>query len=96
MTIQECVKDCGELLDVLFIGDGVEVHRDYIIEQLGDRAYFPPSSMLETKAASVAMLAEEKYNKGEYDSYLTLKPFYLKKSQAEREYEEKHSKKEGK
>lgn len=96
MTIEECVKDCGELLDVLFIGDGVEVHRDYITEHLGDRAYFPPSAMLETKAASVAMLAEEKYNKGEYDSYLTLKPFYLKKSQAEREYEEKHSKKEGK
>ncbi len=95
MTIQECVADCGELLDVLFIGDGVEVHRNYIKEQLGDRAYFPPSALCETKASSVAMLAEEKFKSGNYDTYLSLKPLYLKKSQAEREYEEKQSKKEG-
>jgi len=92
MTIEECVKDCGELLDVLFIGDGVEVYRDYITEQLGERAYFPPSALCDAKASTVAMLALEKFNRGETDTYLTLKPFYLKKSQAEREYEEKQKK----
>lgn len=92
MTIEECVKDCGELLDVLFIGDGVEVYRDYITEQLGERAYFPPSALCDVKASAVAMLALEKFNRGETETYLTLKPFYLKKSQAEREYEEKQKK----
>lgn len=93
MTIEECVKDCGELLDVLFIGDGVEVYRDYIVEQLGERAYFPPLAFCNIKASAVAMFAIEKAKKGETDTYLSLQPFYLKKSQAEREYEERTMKK---
>ena len=92
MTIEECVNDCGELLDVMFTGDGVEVYRDYITEKLGDRAYFAPPALCEARAVSIALLAYQKAINGETDTYLTLQPMYLKKSQAEREYEEKNKK----
>ena len=42
------------------------------------------------RASSIAMLALEKAKKGETEHYSELKPFYLRKSQAEREYDEKH------
>ena len=44
------------------------------------------------RASSIAMLAKEKADKGEVQKYNELEPFYLRKSQAEREYEEKHRK----
>lgn len=94
LTVEECVNDCGELLDVLFIGDGVKVYKDYITEKLGERAHFAPGVFCEANAASIAALAYEKAKKGETDTYLSLQPFYLKKSQAERELEEKEAKKE--
>ena len=96
MTIEECINDCGELLDVMFTGDGVSVYRDYILERLGDRAHFAPQSFCEVRASSVAMLALKKAQKGETESYLSLQPMYLKKSQAEREYEERNNKQEEK
>ncbi len=89
MTIDECINDCGELLEVMFTGDGVEVYRDYISERLGERAFFAPGAFCQTRASSVAMLAMQKAKKGETDTYLSLQPMYLKKSQAEREYDER-------
>lgn len=41
------------------------------------------------KSSTVAALAKEKYEKGEYEEFA--KPFYMRKSQAEVEYEKKHN-----
>ena len=41
------------------------------------------------RASSVAALAAQKAKKGKINNYLELKPVYLRKSQAERELEEK-------
>lgn len=90
--IEECVSSCGEFLETVFVGDGAVVHKEYIKEQLGERAYFAPASSLMQRASSVAMLALEKAKNGETMKYNELVPFYLRKSQAEREYEERMAK----
>ena len=68
------------------------VHRDYIKEKLGEHAIFPHGAALNSRASSVAALALEKAKHGETQSYLEMKPYYIKKSQAEKELEEKEKK----
>lgn len=92
MTIEECVESCGELLETVFVGDGAAVHMEYIKEQLGEQAFFAPANSLEQRASSVACAAYEKYKNGEASSYTEVNPVYLKKSQAERELEERNKK----
>jgi tRNA threonylcarbamoyladenosine biosynthesis protein TsaB len=92
ISIEECADSCGELLDTVFVGDGVPVHRAYLEERLGERAHFAPASALMQRASSIAMIAMEKAKRGETQNYNELVPFYLRKSQAEREYEEKQKK----
>lgn len=88
-TIEECVANCGELMETIFVGDGAVVHRGYIREKLGDKAIFAPATAMGQRASSIAALAVEKAKRGEDSTYLDLKPVYLRKSQAERELEEK-------
>lgn len=90
ISIEECVDSCGEFLDTVFVGDGVYVHEEYIRERLGENAHFTPPTALMQRASSIAMLALMKAKQGETQHYSELKPFYLRKSQAEREYEERH------
>ena len=68
----------------------MNVHREYITERLGERAHFAPPAAMMQRASSIAALALEKAKNGETEHYSELKPFYLRKSQAEREYDEKH------
>lgn len=89
ITIEECVSACSNFIDTIFVGDGAMVHRDYIKEQLGENALFPHGAVLNPRASSVAALAIEKAKRGETQTYIEMKPFYIKKSQAERELEEK-------
>ena len=89
MTIEECVESCGNFLDTIFIGDGAMVHREYITEKLGDKAIFPHGAAMNLRASSVAAAAMEKAKRGETQSYAEMKPYYLKKSQAEKELEER-------
>lgn len=71
-----------------FVGDGVDVHMDRIKALLGKKARFAPPHLRLQKAASsayAALCADEK----DYISPEALKVLYLRKSQAEREKEEK-------
>jgi len=95
ISIDECLESCGEFLDTIFVGDGVKVHREYIKEKLGDKAIFPPANALNSRASSVAALALDKAKRGETQSYLEMKPYYIRKSQAERELEERENKEKG-
>lgn len=74
---------------VVFIGDGVPVHKDIIVNKLGERALFAPVNANMQKASCVAALARYEASKGNVCRYNELLPVYLRKSQAEREYEEK-------
>ena len=90
ITIEECIESCGDLLDTVFVGDGAIVHKEYIEKQLEERAFFAPANANEQRAASLACCAYEKYKNGEVLEYNELNPVYLKKSQAERELEERN------
>lgn len=88
-TIEECIANCGELLDTVFVGDGAVRHMEYIKEKLGDKAIFAPATAMNQRASSIAALALDMAKRGEVSNYADLKPVYLKKSQAEQELEER-------
>ncbi len=74
-----------ELDTALFVGDGVPVHKEKILAELGDRAHFAPPQLLYHRASSVALAAREVEPISPHEAA----PFYLRLSQAEREYNEK-------
>lgn len=79
---------CAEIdSDVIFVGDGVKVHREKISSALGSRAHFAPPQHCLQRASSVAASA---LNKEGIDP-ASLTAVYLRKPQAEREREEKLS-----
>lgn len=74
-----------ELSEAMFVGDGVEVHRETIRAKLGERAHFAPAHLLHHRASSVGLAAMAVEPKSPHE----VEPFYLRLSQAEREYMEK-------
>lgn len=94
IALDDCIKEFENEKKVYFLGDGVPVHKEAIKEKMGDRAVFVPENNLNQRASSLAVLAEKKAALSETDDYNSLMPFYLRKPQAEREYEEKHNRKE--
>ena len=72
----------------IFLGDGVPVHRETIIKEMGERASFAPLSHTLPGAAALICAAEDEPS----ETYHSLSPVYLRKSQAEREYEERRMK----
>ena len=70
---------------VIFVGDGVNVHKETITQFLGEDAFFAPPQHLLQRASSVAYAA---LSKEEIDA-ASLSAIYLRKPQAEREREEK-------
>ena len=92
-----CAIALSELLEelkrreerVVFLGDGVPVHRETIKEELGERAEFAPKNADRQRASSIAELALQALERGEGQDAEAFVPFYLRKSQAEREYDRK-------
>ncbi len=68
---------------MLFLGDGMPVHRNRIAELLGDRALFAPPHLAFLRPASAAYLAWEKRDMAV--DYRRLAPLYLRPPQAERQ-----------
>ena len=75
------VSECG--MDMLFLGDGMPVHREKIAALLGPRAHFAPPPLAYLRPAAAAALAWEK--RGQAVDYRELKPLYLRPPQAERQ-----------
>lgn len=95
MGIDELVEKLnGFGRDVVFVGDGIPVYGDYIMENLKIGFVFAPAGFNRQRASSVAALGLQLYKEGKYESADDHKPIYLRKSQAEREREEQ-LKKEG-
>ncbi len=92
LHVSELVKLLEEKYDsvkVLFTGDGVLLHRDFLKIELKERCLFMPDFTLQQMAASAAQLALLRHAAGESMDQTELKPFYLRPSQAEREYAKK-------
>ena len=96
LPIAEVVEDIekifaknSELKRVIFLGDGCRVYMSYIEENLKVPFETAPPQAMTQRASSVAALGELKYNEGKYVSPGDFSPVYIRKSQAEREREEK-------
>lgn len=74
----------------VFIGDGVCRFGEYIKQELGDKAMLSFANSNMQRASSVAVAAQRKIELGETVKYDKAAPIYLRKSQAEREYDEKN------
>lgn len=75
---------------IIFLGDGVFIHKDKLMDELKENALFAPQHVNMQRASSVASLALKRYKEGKTDNFLNFAPFYLRKSQAEREYDMKN------
>ncbi len=75
-----------ELDTAIFVGDGAAVYKERIMEIMGDRASFAPAHLMQHRASSVAMAAQSILPVSAHEAA----PFYLRLSQAEREYLEKN------
>lgn len=89
-TITELLEQLTTMdRNVIFLGDGVEVHRTLIEETLKDKVSFAPAHLAKQRAGAVAMLASEYYKQGKMEDAKDHAPEYLRLSQAERELAEK-------
>ena len=79
----------GKNEDVIFLGDGIDCYKEKIMEILGERATFAPEFLKLQKASVLLEISREKYEKGEAINAAEFVPLYLRKSQAEREKEER-------
>jgi tRNA threonylcarbamoyladenosine biosynthesis protein TsaB len=73
---------------VYFIGDGTDKFRDKLLSGLQE-AYFAPSHLNLTRASALGELGMKLLSSGNNDDLNTSTPVYLRKSQAEREYDKK-------
>ena len=72
---------------VIFIGDGVDKYKDYLIKNCPN-CYFPPNHLNLVRASSLGELGSIMLQNGDFDDPNST-PLYLKKPQAEREYEQR-------
>lgn len=89
MTISELVEHVKEN-KCLFVGDGALLYREFLCEQCGGNAHFPAARQHMISAANMTLLAERKQQQYGWEHYNDISPLYLRLSQAEREYREKH------
>ena len=76
---------------VIFLGDGVPVHEKLICEKMTVPFAFAPAHVNRQRAASVAALGAVYLAEGKTETAAEHGPDYLRKSQAEREREEKET-----
>lgn len=94
---EQCAVDITEIIsklnelgrEVVFLGDGVPVYNKIIEEQVKVPYSFAPANNNRQRAASIAALGAVYYANGRTVTAAEHRPEYLRKSQAEREQEEK-------
>ena len=85
-SIREMLSNDDRLYDnVIFLGDGVNIHRELITEKLGDKVSFTPAHMNMPRAAGIASLGVVYAEQGKTESGAEHRPIYLMLSQAEKE-----------
>lgn len=107
VLLEQCAVGIDEIVDkinkmgrsVMFLGDGVDVFRDYISENCTVPYQFAPAHLNKQRAAAVASLGLIYAAQGKTETAMEHKPDYLRLSQAERErkeHEAAHSGNDGK
>ncbi len=75
---------------ITFLGDGVPVYREVLVEKLGPRALFVTMINCFSRASAVAELGLARLKEGRLGDPTFLQPVYLRKSEAETTWSEKH------
>lgn len=97
---EQAAIDMGDLIKILeemgrpviFLGDGVPVFRKQIEETMTVPVQFAPAHANRQRAAAVAALGSVYFAGGKIETAMEHGPDYLRKSQAEREREEREGK----
>lgn len=85
-TLIDILKSKNE--KVMFVGDGAVSFKEKLKEALNEKALFAPLHLNNQLSSSVAKAALDRALVNDFDNSDTLNPMYLKKSQAERTFEE--------
>lgn len=85
-TLIDILKSKNE--KVMFVGDGAVSFKEKFREALNEKALFAPLHLNNQLSSSVAKAALDRALVNDFDNADTLNPMYLKKSQAERTFEE--------
>ena len=92
MDIAELIEKLNSMGErVIFLGDGVPVHENKIRELMTVPFDFAPAHMNRQRAASIATLGAVYFAEGKIQTAAEHGPDYLRKSQAEREREEREA-----
>lgn len=90
MMIDELIKELDTIKEsVMFLGDGVDVHKQLIDDIMDTKHYYAPASINRHKASTLGTIAEIYYKNGKTETAKEHKPEYLRLSQAERELKAK-------
>lgn len=90
ISIEELVQVINQIdKEIIFVGDGIKVHQEYIQKNIKVDCEFAPIYIREQKASSIIGLAIEYIKEGKYVASKDFQLDYLRKSQAERELENK-------
>ena len=93
MDIAELIEKLNSMGErVIFLGDGVPVHEKLIAEKMTVPYAFAPAHVNRQRAAAIATLGAQYFAEGKIQDAAEHGPDYLRKSQAEREREEKEAK----
>ncbi len=67
----------------IFLGDAVDVYRDFVSEKLGELAIFAPDVQRLPRAAIVAEMGLRKLEAGDHLDLAVAEPIYIRPSDAE-------------
>jgi len=81
---------CAMNEPVWFVGDGVAAFADVLQQALGAQCRFAYGHQLLPRAGSLAMLAAQRAEREQFDDLLTAALIYIRKSEAEVQWEAKH------
>jgi len=90
LPIEELVKKIKK--KTIFIGNATVLYYNTLKKELGDLAVVCPPHLGIPRASSIAFLGENMLKKGKGASYFDLKPNYVRLSDAEIKWKEKHGK----
>lgn len=89
MSIDELIQKSNELNEpIIFVGDGIVKHREKLNESIEKANFSSPANDF-TKASSIGIIGFNMLKEGIHDDLNESAPMYLRKSQAEREYDKK-------
>jgi tRNA threonylcarbamoyladenosine biosynthesis protein TsaB len=88
LHIQELIAKLEKEQQIIFLGDAAQKFEHTIKEKLENRAEFAGNHLSLPKASSIAYAGFKSLEEGQVDSFISIKPLYIRSSQAERMYKQ--------